>query len=74
MLACSLGDRRRGILNGKPNTELQAWRELGSAERLWLARSSQHGSHCPFQPDTALTRDAAPKNCSFPFSTPSPLH
>lgn len=26
MLARSLGDQSRGILNGNPNTELQAWR------------------------------------------------
>ncbi|XP_068067117.1 protein CutA isoform X2 [Anomalospiza imberbis] len=58
MLACSLGDRSRGILNGNPNTELPgapglAWRS-DPRERLSLAPG----------PPTAGRPSAAPK-CHF---------
>lgn len=84
MLACSLGDRSRGILNGNPNTELAASSrpggEIGSAGTA-LAQAGQPSTapkgrfqlgEQPDQWDTSLTMEAAPTSCSFPLSSLCP--
>lgn len=79
MLACSLGDRSRGILNGNPNTELPASSRpglgIGSAgTALAGPGASQPRSQGRFQLeeqpvpwDTSLTMEVGPTSCSFPL-------
>lgn len=51
MLACSLGDRSRGILNGNPNTELPVSSrpgvEIRSAGTALAGSGASHGSQVP---------------------------